>query len=226
MNSLDLTLALGVAIGGGLLISLVLTPLVRLLFLKIGIADRPDANRKLQRDAVSLGGGLAVFLATCAASVAAIVFAMSQGWTWSDDRGTAGHAQELLIAAVATLALGLVDDSITLRGRQKLLGQIAISAYIVTTGTVVRQIELFGYQIDLGVMAGPLTAVWILAAINAVNLIDGADGIASTAGSIILASLAIMAIMSGWLFEGSSHRPWQRPWLASSATTGHQRGFI
>ncbi len=177
MNLQSLAVALSVAIGTALFGALAMTPMVRSWFLKLGFADRPDANRKLQRLPVSLGGGLAVFVATLVASIGGLCTAQFLGM---ELRGAFDQRWTLLVAATGIVILGLVDDALTLRGRQKLLGQLLIVCFLVASGTVVQRIELLGFPIELGFMAYPLTALWLLGAINAVNLIDGADGIAST----------------------------------------------
>ncbi|MEZ6087579.1 MAG: MraY family glycosyltransferase [Pirellulaceae bacterium] len=114
----------------------------------------------------------------------------------------------LLLCSALMVLLGLVDDWLTLRGRQKLLGQIMIVAILaggglVGEGTVVQKAEFFGLPIELGVFALPLTMLWLLGAVNALNLIDGADGIASTVGSIICGGLAVIAFSRGSFVEGT-----------------------
>ncbi len=179
----------------GCLVSVVLVPLVRTIFRRFGIVDQPDRERKLHSNAVALGGGLAVFLSV------GITFALmlSGDRYWGDGLlGTLGSQWYLLFSAAGVLMLvGLLDDAFTLRGRQKLLFQILVVVSVVGGGTLVQSINLFGYPINLGVFAYPLTVLWLLAAINALNLIDGADGMASTAGAIISFGLAILCVQSG-----------------------------
>ncbi len=178
-----------------LTVSLLLVPIVRAVFLRIGLIDKPDAVRKLQKQAIALGGGLAIFCSVC------VTFAAIVLWDRYDGEGllgTLGGQWRVLFGAAGCLMLvGLVDDAFSLRGRQKLLLQILIVVAVVGSGTVVNAIGLFGYDIQLGVLAFPLTVVWLLASINALNLIDGADGMASTAGAVISGGLAIMCLQTG-----------------------------
>ncbi len=176
-------------------ISLAVVPAIRALFRCCGVIDKPDAERKLQSNAVSLGGGVAVFISLCAAF--AIVL-LGDRYLGSGRLGLLdGRWHVLFYAAGALMLVGLADDTFTLRGRQKLLMQILIVMVVVGSGTVVKSIALFGYEFDLGVFAFPLTAVWLLASINALNLIDGADGMASTVGAIISGGLAVLCLQTG-----------------------------
>ncbi len=95
------------------------------------------------------------------------------------------------------LLVGLIDDGWALRGRQKLLLQCLILSALVGGGTLIKQINIFGVDVELGVLAFPITVAWLLLAVNALNLIDGADGMATTAGCIISTGLGIIGLCSG-----------------------------
>ena len=183
------------AVIGAAAASLVVVPTIRGLFRHFGIIDKPDAERKLQKNAVSLGGGVAVFITLCSTFAAVLLGDRYLGDGLLGALDNRWHV--LFYSAGALMLVGLVDDALTLRGRQKLLLQILIVVVVVGSGTVVQSIELFGKQFSLGVFAFPLTVLWLLAAINALNLIDGADGMASTAGAIISGGLAILCVQTG-----------------------------
>ena len=72
-----------------------------------------------------------------------------------------------------------------LRGRHKLLGQAVAVAVVMGFGVVVRDIHLFGWQMDLGLLAVPFTAFLLLGAINSLNLLDGMDGLLGSVGAVI-----------------------------------------
>jgi UDP-GlcNAc:undecaprenyl-phosphate GlcNAc-1-phosphate transferase len=176
-------------------LSAIFVPFVRTLFRQLGLVDKPDKERKLHSNAISLGGGLAVFSAVAAAF--AIVLTMDRYLGDSTLGYLRGNWYLLFGAAAALMVVGLLDDVFTLRGRQKLLLQILIVVSLVGSGTLVESIELFGTRFSLGVFAYPLTVLWLLAAINALNLIDGADGMASTVGAIISGGLAVLCVQTG-----------------------------
>ncbi len=176
------------------LLSLIATPLLRSLSKRFGIVDRPDPQRKLHSGEIALGGGLAVLIAAVLSLGCMMLlspdlqknFAKSTNELWS-----------VGIGAVLICALGFIDDAITLRGRQKLVGQIAIVSVMIGCGLTVDKVSLLGNEITLGVAAIPFTALWMLAAINALNLLDGSDGLASTVGIIASVAVSIMAALNG-----------------------------
>ena len=165
------------------LTTLAFVPIVRYASHACGIVDQPDQERKLQAKPVALGGGLAVFIALVVGFVSTILIDRAY---FGRILGDVSFNYYILFGAGGCLLLvGLIDDAWALRGRQKLLLQCLILFALVGGGTLIRQIGLFGYEIHLGVLAFPITVVWLLISVNALNLIDGADGVATTSGSII-----------------------------------------
>jgi UDP-GlcNAc:undecaprenyl-phosphate GlcNAc-1-phosphate transferase len=122
-----------------------------------------------------------------------------------------------VLAATGLLcAVGLADDAWRLRGRHKLLGQVLAVSLLVGSGLVIGRVRLFGVDIELGVTAIPFTMFWLLGAINAMNLIDGMDGLASTVGGTIGLGLCAMAAMTGHQDEA----------LVAAALVGALAGFL
>jgi UDP-GlcNAc:undecaprenyl-phosphate GlcNAc-1-phosphate transferase len=174
--------------------SLVLTALVRVLARRIGLMDHPDARRKLHGEPTPLGGGVAIFLGFGA--VVGAVLLLPNPWNVGFHKDTM-DALALLVGCTAILVLGLVDDFVGLRGRHKLLGQILIALVLVSSGMVIRQIGVFGHEIELGLLAWPVTVLWLVGAVNALNLLDGIDGLATILGIILCATIAALALMTG-----------------------------
>ncbi len=194
-------------------VALAAVPLVRHIARRTGTVDTPDPKRKLHTKPIALGGGLAILLSAllalaAAAGVARVVGGFSFAWDlqWTS----------LAIGCVAIVLLGIVDDRWTLRGRQKLLGQVVIATGIVATSKVVHHMDVLGLHIDLGVFAFPVTVLWLLGAINAINLLDGADGMASTVGAILAAGFAAISAIKGQPLECA----------ISLALTGALLGFL
>ncbi len=181
-----------VCVALSVLASLALVPMVRWAAISLGIVDHPDRERKLHTRPVALGGGLAVFLALVAAFAGTI-------WV---DRFLLDHLlgevtsdwYVLFGAAAAMLLVGLADDAWVLRGRQKLLLQCLIIAALVGSGTLIKELSLVGMEFRLGMLAFPLTVIWLLLSVNALNLIDGADGMATTAGCVICTGLGFISL--------------------------------
>ena len=103
----------------------------------------------------------------------------------------------LVLCAFAMLMVGLVDDIWAMRGRQKLLLQVLIITVLVGSGTIVTKVGLGPFEVNLGSLALPVTVLWLLVCVNALNLIDGADGVATTAGCFISLGLAALCLEHG-----------------------------
>jgi UDP-GlcNAc:undecaprenyl-phosphate GlcNAc-1-phosphate transferase len=103
----------------------------------------------------------------------------------------------LLPAIGVLLAVGIVDDVLTLTGIYKLIGQVLAVSVLVAAGSQFDQITLFGILIPLGDLKIPFTIFFCLGAINAFNLIDGADGLASSIGAIVCTSLGLITASRG-----------------------------
>ncbi|MEG6512223.1 MraY family glycosyltransferase [Desulforamulus ruminis] len=162
-----------------LLISFALTPLVRKLAFKIGAIDQPDC-RKVHCKTMPRLGGLAVFLAF---SVAVLL-------TQPLDSRLVG----LLTGGLLIVLLGILDDTRGLPAKVKLAGQIAAAAAVIPFGIQVEFITnpVDGHMLHLGIWGIPVTIFWIISVTNAVNLIDGLDGLAG--GTAFIAALTMAAI--------------------------------
>lgn len=171
-------------------LSLIATPIFRMLALRWGLVDKPDGHRKLHENRTAVSGGVPVFLtAVVGVVVALIVPNRWQPTLLADLPFVCG----LLAATSLIVLVGLVDDARGMRGRQKLLGQIIAAGILVGFGLEVENISVFGFDLSLGAMSIPFTMFWLLGAVNAFNLIDGVDGLASSLGLIISLALAGMA---------------------------------
>ena len=175
-------------------ITAAVTPLIRRFSIWVKLLDHPDAGRKIHDRPIPLGGGIVVlvgFLGTLA-----VMLLMSESFAtelFAVPWFTAG----LVVAASGICVLGICDDRFAIRGRQKLAGQLIVSSCVVWSGMLITEIRIFDLDLDLGIMAVPFTLFWILAAINAVNLIDGVDGLATSVGLVLSVGIAVMAVSTG-----------------------------
>jgi UDP-GlcNAc:undecaprenyl-phosphate GlcNAc-1-phosphate transferase len=186
--------SLVVLFAAGLLASLALTGLARGAARRVGLVDRPDGRRKIHDRVTPVAGGLAVFAST----VVVLFAAAAVPGPVSDAVGA--NARELvglLLGAGVICLVGVIDDYRRLRGRYKLFGQFAAIAVVLAAGVQVRAVTLFGWDLQLGWLGVPLTAFWLLGAINSLNLLDGMDGLLGTVGTIICLAVAAMAVLHG-----------------------------
>jgi len=196
--------------------ALLMVPVVRFLAIRINLVDQPDADRKLHSRPIALAGGVAVFTSMLVAMV--VTLSYQNGWSVNGISELFTFRWKVLLgSASAILVLGLVDDAFTLRGRQKLLAQCLIAMVIVGSGSVMQKVGVLGYDLPLGVFAIPISVLWLLIAINALNLLDGADGMATTVGMFVTGSLAVMGMMNGGVSLNS---------IAALALCGALAGFL
>ena len=167
-------------------VSFAATPLVKTLACKVGAIDVPKDNRRMHKVPIPRMGGLAIFLAFL---LSVLVFA-------EIDR----QMQGILLGAVMIVILGVMDDIMALKALPKLLVQIAAAAVAVYHGCVIQFFSnpnVFSETtyINLGWLSYPVTIIWIVAITNAVNFIDGLDGLAAGVSAISTAALTVIALM-------------------------------
>ncbi|HZK18703.1 MAG TPA: MraY family glycosyltransferase [Clostridia bacterium] len=171
-----LTLALILAFS----VTLVLTPWVRKKAFEWGAVDKPD-SRKVHSGIMPRMGGLAVYVSFLVAVIC----------TQELTTPVVG----LLVGITLITALGIVDDIKGVPAKLKLLGQIVAAASIVPFGISVDFITNPFSQgiIYLGLLGVPLTILWVVTVTNAINLIDGLDGLAAGVSCVAALTLAAVA---------------------------------
>lgn len=166
-----------------------LTPWVRKRAFSWGAIDKPAA-RKVHKKPMPRMGGLAVFLAFIPAVL------LSQ----HIDLPLAG----LLLGGALIVLLGIIDDIKGLSAKVKLLGQVAAATVVIPFGIQVQYITnpFSGDLLFLGWLVIPVTVFWLVAVTNAINLIDGLDGLAGGVSCIAALTLAAVAWLHGAQMEG------------------------
>lgn len=173
---------------------LVLTPWIARLARRWGAVDRPDGDRKHQRQPIPRGGGIAVALGALAGMLLAVGSTEFEGGSSAEPL-----LGGLLPAAAVLLLVGIVDDFWTLTGIYKLIGQMLAVSLLVAGGQQFDLISLLGYHVPLGAFRIPFAMFFTLGAINAFNLVDGVDGLASSIGAIVSVTLGtITAAQGNW----------------------------
>jgi UDP-GlcNAc:undecaprenyl-phosphate GlcNAc-1-phosphate transferase len=105
-----------------------------------------------------------------------------------------GEFAGFLGATALVFLIGLIDDWRAVRPWQKLAGQLVAAGAVYAAGYQLESLAFpWGGSIDLGVMALPATLLWLLFFTNALNLVDGKDGLATGVGIFAAASLAAVA---------------------------------
>ncbi len=165
------------------ILAFILTPFVKNLAYKIGAIDVPKDDRRMHNKPIPRLGGLAMFFGFLLSVLLFVPITMKM--------------QGILLGAVVIVILGVIDDVVSLPALLKFFVQIFAALIVVFHGTV---IEVFSnpnffsdrMYIDLGMWSIPVTVIWIVAITNAVNLIDGLDGL--SVGVCTIASISILVI--------------------------------
>ncbi len=186
MLTYALTFSLGFAICAGLLWVLVRTPLVKYF------ADMPD-HRKVHQWVVPRIGGLAI----------ALSFLILVGSTLFLKIAALGDADPIFMGLLAFVGLfllgaGTIDDVHTLNYKAKFLLQFLLAGTAVTVfGAKFDILRIFGATINLGDASSVISIFWIVALMNAVNIIDGIDGLATSVSLVALTGMGFVAFSNG-----------------------------
>ncbi len=189
------------------------TPIVLALARRYKLFDDPDGERKVHVAPTPRLGGIAI-VAGILAPIIALAF-------WSNDfaeelRSDSGRLVAFLGGAFAILALGLYDDIKGVGAWGKLGVQSLVALVLWESDLRVTTITFFDHTVPLGLWSLPLTIVWVAGFINAMNLIDGLDGLA--AGVAFFASLSLFAIAQ---LDGNGFLA-----LMAATTAGAALGFL
>jgi UDP-GlcNAc:undecaprenyl-phosphate GlcNAc-1-phosphate transferase len=172
------------------LLSLSLTPLIRDLFNRWGVVDRPDEVRKLHGRGIPRIGGIPLAMAYVGALV---LFALMPVSARQIVRHDVPLVMRLLPTGLAIFVVGLIDDLFGLRAWQKLAGQIAASLLALLAG--IRLASIGGHALPVWI-SGPATILWLVGCANALNLIDGLDGLATGVGLFATVTTLASALLN------------------------------
>lgn len=171
-------------------LSVLFTPFVKKLAFAVGATDKPN-KRKVHQKIMPRLGGLAIY-----ASFMIGYFILRP---WNED------SLYILLGSFIIVAVGILDDIYELPAKVKFLGQL-VAAFIVVViaGVQVTFINLpFGGQLHFGFLSIPISIIWIVGITNAINLIDGLDGLAAGVSAIALVTISGMALIMGDWFVSS-----------------------
>lgn len=179
---------------GALLISLFLTPLVRLLAFKVGAVDEPNA-RRVNKVTMPSSGGLAIFISFFITTL--ILMPKVSESILIDKQSYFVYIFPVVMGALMVTLTGYIDDLFEISPRLKMLG-IFFGASIIWAFTEFRfdsfKVPFGGPLLHFGTFVTfILTILWIVSITNAINLIDGLDGLVSGVSIISLLTMAIVS---------------------------------
>jgi len=179
-----------------LLISLVLTPLAGKLGGKFGGLDIPS-ERKVHSHSIPRSGGIAIFFAFFITLALSTLFMTDV----SDQLVLDSKTWFFVLGALIVFGVGIFDDFHRLGHKTKFLFQIIAASVAFWGGIRIGNVAIFGMSFEFELMSYFVTVFWFLLIINAINLIDGLDGLA--AGICFFASsvmIILLTISGNFLF--------------------------
>lgn len=185
LMTLPVLYRLVLAMGVSAVISYLVTPFVKKLAFRVGAVDVPRDDRRMHKHPIPRLGGLAIITAFFLCTF--LFVRMDQQF-----RG-------ILLGSVIIFAVGVLDDCLTLRALPKFFAQIIAAVVVVAHGCEIRYVSnpFSASMIDLGLAAPVLTVIWIVMMTNAVNFIDGLDGLAVGVCCISTAVMLVIALLMG-----------------------------
>lgn len=197
--------------------TLVCTPIVRRLVIAIGAIDHPSDRKVHPRDTPTMGG-----LAMYAGLVVGLVSAQLLPF-FDEVNAASPEPLAVLVTCTLMLALGAVDDTRGTTALSKLSAQLFIAGVLVLFGVQLAYFWLPGLGITVlsGDLPVILTIVWAVAVANAVNLVDGLDGLAAGMVAIAASAFFVYMVRSPSFFGDASQAA-----LLSSITAGICLGFL
>ncbi|MRG85053.1 glycosyltransferase family 4 protein [Salinibacillus xinjiangensis] len=162
-------------------VTVCITPLVKKVAVKIGALDEPE-ERKIHQGIRPRLGGLAIFIGV----------AVSLMYLQPNHE----HFFEIALGGLIIIITGILDDLFQLKPIYKLIGQVSAALLVISSGLIIEKITLpFFGLIYLENFSFIITILWVIGVTNAINLIDGLDGLAAGVSTIALASILVMGIL-------------------------------
>lgn len=159
--------------------SVCLTPVVKQIAIHVNAVDKPDNKRKVHYKIMPSMGGLAIFLAFL---LGYMLFAPKTTQMLS-----------ILIGGFIIVLMGILDDIKPLPVKYKLIGQVIASCIAVFYGNIIfDDMTIFRHTFEFGWFSYPLSVLFIVAIMNAINFTDGLDGLAAGTSSIYFITIAII----------------------------------
>ena len=167
-------------------VALISTPVVRSLAFRIGAVDVPKDNRRMHDHPIPRMGGLAIFFGFM---LSVLIFLP-----------LTPQLRGMLLGGVVIVILGIFDDIYALPAVPKFLVQIGAALIAVLAGNkilVLSNPNVFSSDPfwNLGLLSIPISVFWIVGITNAVNLIDGLDGLACGVSTISSMTLLVIALI-------------------------------
>ncbi|OUL36650.1 undecaprenyl-phosphate alpha-N-acetylglucosaminyl 1-phosphate transferase [Nostoc sp. T09] len=184
-----------------------LIPTVRKFALRVGWADQPNA-RRLNREPLPNAGGLAIYTGVIAALVLATLLRPIEL------QNVLAQVLTILLGGTILVLVGFIDDQFSLPPSVRMFTQVLTALLLVANGI---RIEIaFGTPIDY-FLSISLTVFWVVGITNAINLMDGMDGLAG--GVSFITAMSLLAVSAQISYRAAAT-------LVLAALGGAALGFL
>lgn len=173
-------------------VAFLVTPSIRMIALRFYVVDKKNA-RKIHNKVVTKMGGAAIYAGFLLALTVAFLF------EFEALKSSLFPCAAILISCSIIFLLGVYDDVRGANAFVKFSVQIVASLILIRAGFLIKAVDTTFGIIDMGYFSVPFTLLWIIGITNAINLIDGLDGLA--AGIVFIVSLGLSFLL---LYKGSS----------------------
>lgn len=160
-----------------------LIPFIKKIAIHVGALDIPN-KRKVHQKPMPRLGGLGIF--------GGFLF----GYMLFGEPNSVMNS--ILIGSFVIVLIGAIDDIKPVKASVKFAAQLMAAIIVTCYGKLlIQDVSAFGFYIDFGIMAYPITIFFILGCLNCINLIDGLDGLAGGISAIYFATIGIISIIMG-----------------------------
>ena len=182
---------------GALIVGVLMTPVMRWVGLKVRAVSGTGGRHVHERVIPRLGG---VALAA-GWSIPLLVMFQTDEFAMASLDGSNKQLFGVIFGGLVLCAVGAVDDIKGVKASHKLITQVATAILAYVCGFRIEAIALpFGGAMSMGAFALPVTVIWIVGITNALNLIDGLDGLAAGIGFFAALTSFVLAYLSGSVF--------------------------
>lgn len=181
-------------------LNLYIIPFLMSLSKKYNWFDDASDERKIHTGQISRLGGIGIVFSLVVST--AITSLGTCRWLHSSLRFSLGNNHNTLLILtgfILIFLIGILDDFADLKARVKLIGQIAASLLVIIGGVGIRyfSIPFSEITINLSYFGPVITLIWLVGITNAVNLIDGMDGLSTTIASLATFIYAVIFLLTG-----------------------------
>ncbi|GAE00577.1 undecaprenyl-phosphate N-acetylglucosaminyl 1-phosphate transferase [Clostridium botulinum B str. Osaka05] len=170
-----------------IVLSVILTPIVKKAAFILGVVDIPKDERKIHKKPIPLLGGIAIYISFVVALI------LKKGHLTLEEIG-------IILGSTVIVIGGFIDDKYDISPIKKIIFQLAAAICLIMCGLKIQfitnpfdQVTLY---VGLHALAIPITILWVIGITNALNLIDGLDGLAAGVALISCITMFVIAVLN------------------------------